>query len=203
MLLYDDNTGANNPRFVRIFLAEKNLNIPMQQVSIIKGEHKTEAFRKISPSAKLPALVLDDGTVILETVAICRYFENLYPEPPLMGRDAMDQVMVEMWHRRMEFEVMLPMGLAFRNTFAPLASLWKQYKDFGEQQVKVANQRLEMLDKELEGKSFIAGDYYTIADIRVQTSFDLFKLAGFEIREEWNNLKRWYDAVSTRESAKV
>jgi len=203
MLLYDDTTGANNPRFVRIFLAEKNLKVPMKQVSIMKGEHKSEEFRKISPSAKLPALVLDDGTVILESVAICRYFENLHPEPPLLGRDAMDKVIVEMWHRRMEFEVMLPMALAFRNTFSPLATMWKQYKDFGEQQKRVADRRLEMLDRELEGRPFIAGEHYTIADIRVQTSFDLFRLAGFEIKEEWINLKQWYETVSSRPSAKA
>ncbi|MCP4751829.1 MAG: glutathione S-transferase family protein [Proteobacteria bacterium] len=203
MLLYDDNTGANNPRFVRVFLAEKGIEVPMQQVSIMKGEHKTEEFRKISPSAKLPALVLDDGTVILETVAICRYFENLHPDPPLMGKSPMDQVMVEMWQRRMEFEVMIPMALAFRNTFEPLAVLGTQFKDFGEQQKRVANRRLEMLDGELEGNEFIAGDSYTVADIRVQTAFDLFQLAGFEIKDEWKNLKRWYDAVNSRPSAKA
>ncbi len=203
MLLYDDNTGANSPRFVRVFLAEKGIEVPMKQIAIMKGEHKTEEFRKISPSAKLPALELDDGAIILETLAICRYFEQLHPAPPLMGATPMEQVIVEMWQRRIEFELMLPMAFTFRNTHPALAALGKQFKDFGEDQRRQANGRLKMLDRELEGKEFIATDRYTVADIRAQTSFDLFQLAGFEIKDEWSNLKRWYQEVSARPSAKA
>ncbi len=203
MLLYDDNSGANNPRMVRIFLAEKGIEIPTKQIRIKKGEHKTPEFRKISPGAKLPALELDDGTIILETIAICRYFELQQPDPPLMGKDPLDQVMVEMWQRKMELELMIPMALTFRHTHPMFAAFENQFKEFGESQKSIANRRLKILNKELEGKEFITGDSYSVADIRAQTSLDLFKISGFKIEEEWKNLKRWYETVSSRPSAKA
>jgi glutathione S-transferase len=203
MLLYDDNTGANSPRMVRIFLAEKGIEVPTKQVSIMKGEHKTPEYRKISPGARLPALELDDGTIIQETVAICRYFEFQQPDPPLMGKDSLEQVMAEMWQRKMELELMLPMAFTFRHTSPIFANLETQFTDFGESQRVVADRRLGILDKELAGKEFIMGDTYTIVDIRAQTSFDLFQFAGFKIKEEWQNLKRWHETVSNRPSAKA
>jgi len=200
MKLYD-TSYAPNPRRVRIYLAEKGIELPKVQVDLMKGEHKQEAYRKIAPNSRVPALQLDDGTIILESIAICRYFEGIQPDPPLMGADARDAAIVEMWQRRMELELMLPMTLTFRNTHPAMAELEKQVPEYGEVQRGIATRRLEVMDGELANREFIAGDRYTVADITAQVSIDFFKLAGFQIAEDQKNLKRWHEAVSNRPSA--
>ncbi len=200
MKLYDDQY-APNPRRVRIFLAEKGITVPTQQVNIIKGEHKTEAFRKISPMALLPALELDDGRCLTESVAICRYFEALHPEPPLMGVDATDRAFVEMWQRRMEFELFFPIGMCFRHTSPMMANLEEQVKEFGEVARKRALKRMQMLNGELAEREFIAGQRYTIADITALCAIDFGKFAGIEIPEDLQKVKQWHVAVSARPSA--
>ncbi len=131
MKLYD-TSYAPNPRRVRIYLAEKGIEVPKVQVDLMKGEHRQEAYRKIAPNSRVPALQLDDGTVILESIAICRYFETLHPDPPLMGADAKDSAIVEMWQRRMEWELMLPMVLTFRNTHPAMAEREKPEREKAE-----------------------------------------------------------------------
>jgi len=203
MKLYDYQP-APNPRRVRIFLAEKGIEVPNVQVDIMKGEHKQPEYLKIAPNGLLPALELDDGTVLLESVAICRYFEGLQPEPALMGVDPLDTAIVEMWQRRMEIELMLPMAMAFRNTHPLMAKAQRQFPDYGEAQREAANKRLTVLDGELADREFIAGERYTIADITALATIDFFtQLAGFEIADDQKNLKRWHDAVSSRPSARV
>jgi len=200
MKLYD-TSYAPNPRRVRIYLAEKGIEVPKVQVDLMKGEHKQEAYRKIAPNSRVPALELDDGTIILESIAICRYFEALRRDPPLMGVDAKDSAIVEMWQRRMEWELMLPMALTFRNTHPAMAELDKQVPEYGEVQRGIATRRLAVMDGELANREFIAGNRYTVADITAQVSIDFFKLAGFQIAEDQKNLKRWHEAVSSRPSA--
>lgn len=202
MKLYDCHY-APNPRRVRMFLAEKGIEVPTVQVDILKGEQKQPAYRKIAPNGLLPALELDDGTVILESVAICRYFEGLHPNPPLLGVDPLDTAIVEMWQRRMEFELMLPMAMTFRNTHPIMAGSQQQFREFGEAQRKIAEKRLSLLDEELADRPFIAGERFTIADITAFCFIDFFKLADFRISEEQKNLQRWFDAVATRPSAKA
>ncbi len=200
MKLYD-STMAPNARRVRIFLAEKGIEVPLAPIDIMAGEHKGAEYRKIAPNSRVPALELDDGTVILETMAICRYFEGLQPDPPLMGVDTLDAAIVEMWQRRMELELFLPMGMAFRHTHPVMSALEEQVPEFGEKQRTIANQRLSLLDEELAGKEFIAGDRYTVADITALTAIDFFKLAGFEIKDDQKHLAAWHQAVSSRPSA--
>ncbi|MGB5086481.1 MAG: glutathione S-transferase, partial [Methylocystis silviterrae] len=122
MLLYNTPL-APNPRRVRIFLAEKNVTIPARDINLIAQEHKSEAYAQINPLEEVPALVLDDGATLAESVAICRYIESLYPNPPLLGRDAREQAFVEMWQRRVEFRLFTPVGLAFRHSHPALARL--------------------------------------------------------------------------------
>jgi glutathione S-transferase len=196
-----DNTHAISPRRVRIFLAEKGIEVPRVEVDLLKGEHKQADYRKIAPNSRVPALELDDGTVLLETVAICRHFERLQPDPPLMGVGALDEAVVEMWQRRMEFELMVPMAMTFRHTHPMMAQLEQQFPEFGEAQRSVATKRLQTLDGELADREFIAGDRYTIADITALASIDFFKLAGFEIADAQHHLARWYQSVSSRASA--
>jgi glutathione S-transferase len=198
-----DNTLAPNPRRVRMFLAEKGIEVPLVQVDLMQGEHKQPAYRKIAPNSRIPALELDDGTIILESVAICRYFEGLQPDPPLMGRDVLDAAIVEMWQRRMEFELLMPMAMAFRHTHPMMATLEDQIPAFGEKQRVVANNRLSIMNRDLADREFIAGDHFSIADITAFATLDFFKLAGFEIAADQPNLRRWHQAVSARPSAKA
>ena len=202
MKLYD-NTLAPNPRRVRMFLAEKGIEVPLVAVDLLSGEHKQPAYRKIAPNSRVPALELDDGTVILESVAICRYFECVQPDPPLMGRGALDQAIVEMWQRRMEFELLIPMAMAFRHTHPLMAQMEDQVPAFGEKQRVIANNRLSTLNRELEDREFIAGKHFTVADITAFATIDFFKLAGFEIAADQLSLRRWFDAVASRPSAKA
>lgn len=198
-----DSTMAPNPRRVRIFLAEKGITVPTVQVDIAKAENRGEAYLAKNPLGGVPILELDDGTVIAETVAICRYFEETHPSPPLMGTDAADRARVEMWQRRMEFEVALPIMQVFRNTHAFFKGRIPQVPEYGEVCRKSAENRLRWMNEELAHSRFVAGDRYTIADITLLIGIDFGRITGIRIAPELTNLQRWYDEVSTRPSAKA
>ncbi len=203
MKLYDD-MGAPNPHRVRIFLAEKGVNPEIVPVSIMKMEHKQDAYRKISPMSRVPALELDDGTIILESVSICRYIEALHPEPNLLGKDAKEIGQIDMWSRRMENELMAPMAMTFRHTNPSMAALENQFPDLGEAQRKVANRRLAILNEDLADREFIAGDRYTLADITAQCILEFFpRVAEFDLRDEYTHLNRWRGAVKNRPAARA
>ncbi len=202
MRLYS-TTGAPNPRRVRIFLAEKGIEIPIQELSIMEAEHKTDEYRKISPSSRVPALVLDDGTVILESVAICRYFELLNPEPALFGKTELEQAIVEMQSRRMEMELMMSVAGTFRHTHPAFSGLENQIPDFGNAQKKIAERRLNLLNKELKDQEFIAGASYSIADITALCAIDFCVPAKIEIPEDYEHLHRWIKTVKSRPSSEI
>jgi len=202
MKIYDF-TGAPNPRRVRVFLAEKGINVPYEQVNIAAGENRKPEFLKINPMGGLPVLELDDGTHIAESVAICRYFEETKPEPRLMGVDAKDKAVVEMWNRRMEFEVLWMTASAFRNTSDLFKGRIPQVKEYGEVCRSAAVKRLEWLDTVLADREFIAGPRYTIADITAMIGIDFGRLTGIKVQENQKNLGRWHQAVSSRPSAKA
>jgi glutathione S-transferase len=202
MKIYDF-TMAPNPRRVRVFLAEKGINVPYQQVDLATGENRKPEFLKINPMGGLPVLELDDGTRIAESVAICRYFEETKPEPRLMGVDAKDKAIVEMWNRRMEFEVLSNTAQAFRNTSDFFKGRIAQVKEYGEICRAAAVKRLEWLDTVLADREFIAGPRYTIADITALIGIDFGRLTGIKVEENQKNLARWYKAVSSRPSAKA
>lgn len=202
MKLYDSKT-APNPRRVRIFLAEKGIEVPTVQVDIAKAENRQPEYLAKNPMGTLPLLELDDGSFVAETVAICRYFERTRPEPPLMGVGAQDEAVVEMWQRRMEHEVALPIMQVFRNTHAFFKGRIPQVPEYGELCRSMALKRLEWLDGELAGRRFVAGDRYTIADITALCGIDFGKPTGTRIAPEWKHLARWHEAVSARPSAKA
>ena len=202
MKLYD-NTHAPNPRRVRVFLAEKGVTVPSVQVDIGKAENREAAFLAKNPIGGVPILELDDGTVISESVAICRYFEEIHPKPPLMGIDAKDRAIVEMWNRRMELEVMLPILQTFRNTHAYFKGRIPQVAEYGEVCRAAASKRLEWVDGELSRREFIAGPRFTIADITLLIGIDFGRVVKIGIQPEQKNLARWYEAVSSRPSAKA
>lgn len=202
MKIYDSKM-APNPRRVRIFLAEKGIDIAYEQVDIASAENRGAAFRSKNPMGGLPVLELDDGTCIAETVAICRYFEETQPQPPLMGVDAKDKAIVEMWQRRMELEVFMPITQVFRNLHAFFKGRIPQVAEWGEVNRKWATDRLAWLDTVLADREFIAGPRYTIADITALCGIDFGKISDIRLQPEQKNLARWYAAVSSRPSAKA
>jgi len=202
MKLYDART-APNPRRVRIFLAEKGISVPVEQVDIVSAQNRSAEFRDKNAMGTLPVLELDDGTTIAESVAICRYFEELQPEPPLLGTDAKDRALVEMWQRRMEYEVFLPITQVFRNGHAFFKGRIPQVPEYGEVCRKHAEQRLEWLDGVLADRPFVAGERYTIADITALCAIDFGRVSSIRVTPEQPNLARWHAAVSSRPSAKA
>ncbi|WP_029014048.1 glutathione S-transferase family protein [Niveispirillum irakense] len=201
MKLYDDAI-APTPRRVRMFLAEKGLDIPRVPVVIGKGEHLAPDYAARVPSCRVPALELDDGTIICESVAICRYIEALHPEPNLMGRDPLEQARIEMVQRRMEFELLLPFAHAFRHSHPKMAALEVQVPAFADVQRVQAEKRLTVLEADLARQGFVAGDRFTIADITAFTTLAFFpRLVGITIDERYPSVQRWMGEVASRPSA--
>lgn len=202
MKIYDSKT-APNPRRVRIFLAEKGIQVPYEEVDIVSAVNRQPDFRKKNPMGTLPVLELDDGACIAESVAICRYFEELHPNPPLMGVDAKDKALVEMWQRRMEMEVLLPVANAFRHRHEFFKGRIPQVPEFAEVCRQQAEKSFAWLDEVLADRPFIAGERYTIADITALCAVDFGRVSKLKIAPEQKNLARWYEAVSSRPSAKA
>lgn len=202
MLLYDD-VIAPTPRRVRMFLAEKGVDVPRRLVTIGKGEHLSPDYRARVASGRVPALELEDGTIISESVAICRYLEELHPEPNLMGRDAKERALIEMWQRRMEFELLLPMAGVFRHTHPKMAALECQVPAYAEAQKPQAEKRLSRLDHDLGLTAFIAGNRFTIADITAFTTLTFFPRLCAITLDTMPNIQRWLASIADRPSAKA
>jgi len=202
VILYDSKV-APNPRRVRIFLAEKGIEVPTKQVDIGKAESREPAFLAKNPLGGLPVLELDDGTCIAESLAICRYFEELHPHPPLLGTDAKDRAIVEMWSRRTELELWRHVTGCFQNTHDFFKGRIQQVREWGELCRKTARERLAWLDRELAGRPFIAGDRYTVADITALCAIDFGRVVDIRIAPAEKNLARWHESVSSRPSARA
>ena len=174
MKLYN-NKMANSPRKVRMFLAEKNItDIEMIDIDLMKGEHKTPEYRALAPNSRIPALENDDGTVIMESTAICRYLESLYPEPNLFGESPMEIASIEMWQARIYNELMIPLAMGFRHLHPAMSSLETQNKDYGETQKSIGIKSLKYFNGVLSESEFVAGERYTFADIQMITTTDFF-----------------------------
>ncbi|HJZ43190.1 MAG TPA: glutathione S-transferase [Hyphomicrobiaceae bacterium] len=195
---------APNPRRVRIFLAEKGIQVPFEDVDLVQSAHKTAEFTKLNRFQRVPVLVLDDGTAISETMAICRYFEETKPEPALFGKGALGRALVEMWNRRMEFGLFFCVAQAFRHLHPAMAQMEvPQVGAWGEANKPRAQEVLKFLDEELAGRRFIAGDSYSVADITALVAVDFMKPARIERPEGLKYLARWHEEVSARPSAKA
>lgn len=203
MKLYDGGK-APNPRRVRIFLAEKGIAVPSMPVDMGALGHRSPEVTALNPLQRLPLLVLDDGTVLTESVAICRYFEELHPEPALFGRGALGRARVEMWQRRMELSFMVHVAAAFRHIH-PAMKDWEvpQIPEFGEAAKPKALEFLGLLDRELAGRAFVAGDEYSIADITGLVAVDFMKPARIALPDGLEHVRRWYGAVKARPSAEA
>src|ERR1700704_1850264 len=165
MKLYDGGR-APNPRRVRVYLAEKGVTVPMEQVDLGALAQKSSAFTAINPIQRVPVLVLDDGTVIAESIAICRYFEELNPEPPLFGRGALEVAQIEMWNRRLELHLLFPVAHVFRNSHPAMKDLEvPQVPAWAEANKPRVAEFLAIFDRELKARPFVAGERYSVADI--------------------------------------
>ncbi len=203
MILYGTPNPAPNPRRVRIFLAEKGIELPETNVNMMKREHKSPEFRAKNSMGQIPTLELDDGTCISETVAICRYFEETQPEPPLFGTTPVEKATVDMWVRRVEFTVMSPVGMFWRHAHPRTAALLTQFKDFGESNRETYQGAQKYLDRELADRPFLAGQAYTMADICLLSTVDFADWIGLPLDDQFTNLKAWHAQVSARPSAQA
>jgi glutathione S-transferase len=202
MKLYDLKAGMN-PRRVRIFLAEKGIDVPKVEVDMMKHENDQPDYLAVNPMGKMPALELDDGTILTESMAICRYFEEIQPEPPLFGRTPLERAQVEMWNRRMEHEIMIPASEVFRHTSDFWIGRLEQIPAFGEQCRARVMDRLAWLEGEMAGRDYIVTDTYTVADITLQCGLLLGKAVGIRIPEEHRNLTAWWERVTSRPTARA
>lgn len=199
-----EQARAPNPRRVRIFLAEKGITVPAEQIDIMKLDHRAAGFSSLNPWQQVPVLVLDDGTAIAETMAICRYLEELNPEPCLFGASPKERAIVEMWNRRVELGLFLRVAQTFRHTHPAMAELEKpQVAQWGEVNRARAIEQASLLDGELANRRFIAGDRYSVADITALVAVDFMKVARIERPASLVNLARWHAEASARPSAKA
>ena len=203
MKLYDSKM-APNPRRVRILLAEKGIEVPTEQVDIGAKQHLTPEYTAINPLQRTPALELDDGTILCESIAICRYFEALRPQPALFGTGAKEIAVVEMWNRRCELNLLFTVAHVFRHTHpamkeleVPQVSAWAEAN-----RPRVAD-FLRVLDGELASRPFVAGDQYSVADITALCAVDFMKPARVQVPDDLTHVKRWHAEVSARPSAKA
>jgi glutathione S-transferase len=196
--------AAPNPRRVRIFLAEKGVEVPFEELDLMKGELKTPEFTQLNWFQRVPVLILDDGTAIAETIAICRYVEETHPEPALFGKGALGRAKVEMWNRRMELGLFLSVAQAFRHLHPAMAQLEvPQVPAWGEANKPRAMDILGFMDRELATRRYIAGEEFSVADITALVAVDFMKPARIQRPPELENLERWYQEVSGRPSAKA
>ena len=174
MRLYS-NPMANSPRKVRMFLVEKKItDVEIVNIDLMQGEHKTPEYLAIAPNSRIPALQLDDGTVVMESTAICRYLESLYPEPNLFGESPMEIASIEMWQCRVHNELMIPLAMGFRHLHPAMAKMETQNKEYGEIQKNIGMRSLKYFNGVLAESKFIAGDRYTFADIQMISTTDFF-----------------------------
>jgi glutathione S-transferase len=201
--IYSEDNPAPNPRKVRIFLAEKGIRVPLERVRIQKREHKAPEFMKKNSLGQLPVLELDDGTCISESIAICRYLEELHPAPPLFGRDPLERAQTEMWLRRSEFRLWGPMGQVWINADTRTAAVNpNQFPDYGEHSKKVVAGAMKWIDRELsDGREFLAGPNYSMADVVLLCGVDFSKFTGVDMPEDARHLRAWHERVSARPSA--
>ena len=202
MILHDLAAGMS-PRRVRIFLAEKGISIERREVDAAGGANATPDFLRLNPLGKLPVLELDDGTSIAESLAICRYLEALYPDPPLMGRTPREVADIEMWALRMDHELSQMIALSFVHSSDFYRGRIEQIPEVASWARGRALETMNWLNHELSARRHIAGEDYTIADIVAQCAFVLGKAVGLRIPPDMTNLSRWFAEVTARPTARA
>ena len=202
MKLYE-SPMAPNPRRVKIFLAEKGVEVESVNVDLQKGENLADDFLVKNMFAKVPVLELDDGTCIAESVAICRYIEETHPDPPLFGTSALEKAMIEMWQRRVEIYLTMAVSAAFRNLTGFYKDREKVVKEWGEVSFENAENVYKKFDAHLGQNPYFVGEKFSIADITGLCTIDFAKFIKLEIKDDQKNLARWYEEISSRPSAQA
>ncbi len=201
MKLYYSNF-APNPRRVRVFLAEKAVSIPRVEVDLAGLQHKTPEYSAVNPFQVIPALELDDGTVIGESIAICRYIEELHPEPNLFGATPLERATVEMWQRRVEWHLLLPIAQVFRHSHPHMSKMEDpQVADWAAANRPRALRNMMIFDEVLRDRPFVAGERFTVADITGLVALDFARSARIAIPPELTHLTRWHESLKARPSA--
>jgi glutathione S-transferase len=198
--LYGEDNPAPNPRRVRIFLAEKGLTLEQEQVPLRERAHKASAFLDKNSLGQVPVLELDDGSYLSESVSICRYLEGLHPEPPLFGVTPREHATIDMWIRRIELQLMMPIAQIWRHTHPLTAALLTQFTDFGESNRAHADRAYRWLDAELADWRFIAGEAYSMADIIALTTIEFGQFIGVPIPEDCATVRAWLARMAERPS---
>lgn len=202
MKIYETRT-APNPRRVRIFLAEKGIDVEYVELDIQKGENISAEMLKKNPSGKVPVLELDDGTCIAETMAICRYFEALQPEPALMGKTPLEQAQIESWQRLVEFNFLVPVGMCFQHSTGYFRDRMTPVPEFGKVSGEMAATFLDKLEQRLGESTYVAGEQFSVADITLLCAIDFGRVVKLRMQDHHVHLKRWYEMVAARPSAKA
>jgi glutathione S-transferase len=203
MLLYHD-PRAPNPRRVRIFLAEKSVAYDTIEVLIATDQHLSVDYRRKHPLSLLPILELEDGRILRESMAICRYIEETHPEPNLFGADAWERAQIEQWNRHAELELLIPIQNIFRNSNAFWQGRIKQAPEFAAIMTDLVGARLDWLEKELTGRSYMAGDRFTVADITALCAIDFGKVAKVRLAPDKHpHLIAWHERCAARPSTKA
>lgn len=178
-------------------MAEKGIAVPEVMVSMRDREHKSPEFRAKNLMGQLPTLELDDGRTISETVSICRYLEALHPAPPLFGDDAYSIAEIDQWIRRVEFALMTPVGMFWRHAHPYTAKLLTQFNDFGESNRELYVAGCKVFDRALgDGRPFIVGEAFTMADICALTTVDFAAWIGLGLPEDAGHLRAWHERVT-------
>jgi glutathione S-transferase len=199
-----DEKRAPNPRRVRVFLAEKGIHVPFEQVDIMSSARKSADFAKVNPVQRVPVLILDDGSAISESMAICRYFEAIQPDPPLFGKTPVEIGVIEMWNRRAELNFFAPVAQCFRHTHPAMAHLEiPQIPAWAEANKPRVAEIIRILDERLSAVPYLAGEDFSVADITAMIATDFMKPARLAIPDEALHFKRWYAQVSSRPSHKA
>ncbi len=203
MKLYD-TPMAPNPRRVRWVMAEKGVDdIEVVALNLIQGEHKQADYLGKAGLPNVPALEMDCGTTITESIAICRYLESVYPDPNLFGSDAREAAVIEMWLRRAEMLVANPFMLGVRHTHPALAALEAPNPPVGEYNKEIGLRGLKVLDRRLAESTWLAGERLSIADIVAYIGIDFTRMIKLQIPEDLTHLQRWMDVMRARPAAKA
>jgi glutathione S-transferase len=200
MKIYDTKT-APTPRRVRMFLAEKGIEVEYVQIDIVGGENLSAEMRAKNPLGKVPILELDDGTCISEANAICQYFEALQPEPALYGRDPLSKGIIGQWQQRAELYLFMQVGMCFQHTTGYFKDRMNPIPEYGKEAGINAQKFLHVLDQHLADNQFLAGEQFSVADITAFIAIDFARVVKIRILPEQVNLQRWYDAIKQRPSA--
>jgi glutathione S-transferase len=202
MKIYDF-VGAPNPKKLRVFLAEKGIDVPRESVDIISGQNRTPEFLAKNPNGGLPVLQLDDGTYLPESLAIMEYFDELHPEPPMIGTTPLERARTRAAERIAEIGVLSAVGTIFQNTHPFMAGRLKQSPDAADNARTRLNANLGVLDKLIGNNPFVAGKRPSIADCTLLAALEFAAFAGVELDPSFKNVQRWYADFKKRPSAEA